>query len=65
MKSEQEIRERIEELDAAISAAKENGDVPILAPQQKRALEWVLGESSDTSSSGSDHWTGQSGGQRR
>lgn len=59
MKSEEEIRQRIEELDKAIAESEENGEIPILVPQRKRALEWVLGESDGIRDTDSDHWTAQ------
>jgi hypothetical protein len=62
MKSEQEIRERIERLEEHLDD-KHGHDLSHLIGL-RNGLEWVLESDSGSGSSG-DNWTGQTGGQRR
>lgn len=63
MRSEQEVRERLERIEARLD--DRSGHDLSHSIGFRNALEWVLEDSSDSNfNTSSTHWSGQTGGQR-
>lgn len=63
MKSENEIRARLQLIEEELENSSGHDQSHLIG--QRNMLEWVLGEDDPRSRRSSDHWTGQTGRQRR